>query len=311
MERLIQYHDRDLAVRLTLAECQLALGEEDDGERMLARLAPSNGKGYGPAHFRRAVRLLQGKPSAAQQREAAGHLLHALEDGARPCRCAALLARIYLDLGMPEAAEPHLVAAARTYPDLSLTLAALYARRGDQLRTRKAAADVRDSLAAKVRLDLDNVEVRLACAQAHVFLEQFEQAVAVLKQSLTICDDARCRSALASAYAAWSEKVIRTSPGDPRQRFRLLEEGLSLDPANGSILQSFMGLLRQTGPEADKARGICASRSSPARARPRSILYLARIAARTAKQRKGKHSSSRPSARCPKPRRWPTTWPGR
>jgi predicted Zn-dependent protease len=256
IERLLDYDQNDRASWLALAECELALGEEASARQLLARLAPRDSAGYGPAEVRQAMLLLEGKPTGAQKREAIVYLRRALADAPNRVDIHALLARTHLELGQPEAAEPHLVAAARVYPEFWLTLANQYARRGDRSRTREAAAAASEFFAAKARPSLDDVDARLGWAQSLIYLEKFEQGAAVLKEQLAIREETRCRSALASVYAAWSESKTQTSPRTLSERFHLLEEGLRVDPENARVLQSLLTLLQHRGAEADKARAF-------------------------------------------------------
>jgi tetratricopeptide (TPR) repeat protein len=231
-----------------------ATGQTARAEALMAELAPAEGAGYAPAHVWQARRLLRG--NAAETRALAeSHLLRAL-DGELEDRDGAhgLLGELYLAGRQLEQAEVHLGKAVRTRPHLRMRLAQLHALRGDKERAATEANLAATYFRGHAQADLQDHVARIRWADALAFLERFPEAVAVLEDGWNATREPLYRAALAGAYAAWADVVARDPKAGVGQRLRLIERGLTCDPANPALLDRLMAATRTDGPGGDEAR---------------------------------------------------------
>ena len=90
-------------------------------------------------------------------------------------------------------------------PELSLSLARLYALRHDVERSRQHAGQAATFFRARAEADRDNVAARLSWSQAEVLREDFPAALSILQEGLRRQPDPRYTDALAQAYVAFSD----------------------------------------------------------------------------------------------------------
>jgi tetratricopeptide (TPR) repeat protein len=241
-----------------------ALGEAGRAESLMADLAPEDRPededrpGYAPAHLWQARRLLRTAGSDPQARASAEkHLLHAL-DGDLAEREAAhgLLGELYLATGRLDRAEPHLARAVKTRPQLRMRLALLHAMRGDRSRAASEANLALTFFRARAMGDLQDHFARVQWADALTFLEQFPEAVAVLEEGWNATREPLYRAVLAGAYLTWADAVARDPKAKVGERLRLVERGLTYDPASPALLDRLLAATRTDGAGADEARAV-------------------------------------------------------
>ena len=190
-----------------LARSCWALGEKERASALLARIAPvGGGYGYIPAHLWQARLLLsEVKQSASSRRTAQDHLRRVLAGDPDSLEAHALLGGLSLEAGHLDESETHLARAAPSMPELSLSLARLYALRHDVERSRRHAGQAATFFRARAEADRDNVAARLSWSQAEVLREDFPAALSILQEGLRRQPDPRYTDALARAYVAFSD----------------------------------------------------------------------------------------------------------
>jgi tetratricopeptide (TPR) repeat protein len=222
----------------------------------MADLAPADRAGYAPAHLWQARRLLRSEGNVPEAQAAAmTHLIRALDGPLdEPDVARGLLGELYLNAGRLEQAEPQLRRAVKTRPQLHMRLAQLYALRGDR---HQAAGEARlgvDYFRDRARFDPDDHASWVRWADALAFLEQFPEAIAVLDEGWNASREPLYRAALAGTYLAWADFLARDPKANAGERVRLVERGLSHDPANPALLDRLLNATRAGGPDGDAAR---------------------------------------------------------
>ena len=136
-----------------LARSCWAIGEKDRASALLARIAPvCGGHGYIPAHLWQARLLLsEVKKSTLLRRTALNHLRRVLAGDPDSLEAHALLGGLSLEAGHLDESETHLARAAPSMPELSLSLARLYALRHDVERSRRHAGQAATFFRAEPR----------------------------------------------------------------------------------------------------------------------------------------------------------------
>ncbi len=241
-------------VRYRLALCQEALGWPAAAEALLAPLTEAGPNGYAPAHLHRARRRLADAdhdPHAVP--EAVAQLERALARQPELTEAHLLLGNLYWSIGRREEAELHLLKAAREKPALYLLLANHALAGGDVARAQRFARLALDYFRGELGQEV-NEAASLGCCQAHLLLEEYDAAVAILVKARQRRDTPALRQSLGGAYAAWAEALKRQRPADLGARLRLLVEGLRAAPNDARLLQPLIELSTLPGREADIAR---------------------------------------------------------
>jgi tetratricopeptide (TPR) repeat protein len=255
-QRLASHSADRPEVSYGLALSAEALGQVGRAESLMAGLAPDDPPedrpGYAPAHLWQARHLLRTGGNTSQARK---HLLLAL-DGDLDERDAAhgLLGELYLASGRLDQAEQHLTRAVKTRPQLRMRLAQLYVLRGDKGRAASEANLAATFYRTRARGDLQDHVARVQWADALAFLERFPESVAVLEEGWNATHEPVYRAALAGAYLAWADVVARDPKSSVSERLRLVERGLTYDPANSALLDRLLAATRTDGAGADEAR---------------------------------------------------------
>jgi tetratricopeptide (TPR) repeat protein len=233
------------------------LGESQRAGRLLDRVAPADGRGYGPAHLAQALRLRRGQAaeglSADQRRRYEHHLLRAVESEPDLKEAHFLLGDFYLRQRRLGAAEKHLRLAAGG-PDASLQLALLAAARNQRDETERQA---RAAVAARRRhleTNPNDHAARLEWAEAAVLLHQGAEALRILEEGWRPSHSAVYVRALVNTYVL----RIRQLQREPAPRFGdvlgLVERGLDVDADHPELLTQLVSLSNGTGAVADRAR---------------------------------------------------------
>ena len=245
----------DRRVEYDRAVCLDALGEHQQAEVLIDRLAPEGRVGFAPAHAWKARRLLtRANLSPTSVREAENHLLHALQDAPDSIEAHDRLEQFYLETGRPDRAIPYLEKLVVARPDLLMTLARTLQSQGNRFQARERASVARKLFQKRAEADLNDFGARLRWVEAAVFLEDFPGAAGALQPEARPGRDDRYRRALSQVYAAWADAVERRSGSDVAERLALLQRGLDLDPSNEALIGRFSRLIKAGGDEGSRAR---------------------------------------------------------
>jgi tetratricopeptide (TPR) repeat protein len=237
------------------------LGQTERADLVMKQLAPPTRQGYGEAHLWNARRLLaDGDKSPDNHKVAETHLLRALRGELRDRDQARwLLGDLYLQTNKLHKAEVYLSQVVPTQPLARLSLARVFALRGDTVRARQEANFVVNHFRPRLQHDIYDNRSRSSLAIALTFLEEFPEAVAVLREGWSLTKDPSYPKAIGQVYALWCEVRQQAGKADKGTKaapdeVALLEHGLSWDPTNRSLLNRLLAILSRGGPDADQAR---------------------------------------------------------
>lgn len=232
-------------------------GEPDRALEIMDQLAPVDRTGHGPAHFWLALYYYRdlGDPQSCKRAET--HLTRALQAGLPGTDGDAahgLLGELYAKLGQYDAAEPHLERAVKTRPHVRLRYAVVLAVQDKKARATDEARLAANYFRTRAQADLTDQVARIGWAESVAFLEDFQQAVAILADGHHLTNEPSYRTALANVLASWHLHLVRTKPNDVATQWSLLEKGLRLDPTNIRLLNRLVQLMSGSEDDAAKAR---------------------------------------------------------
>ncbi len=217
-----------------LARCYDALGQADRAGELVHRIAPEDATGHPDAHLRLALELLAEKSPGATRR-AAGHLLRAVETRPNFAVAQALLAQLHLAAGNKFEASQHLAEAVASHPELALSLAQIAATQGNADTTGRWATAAIAHFAPIARSRPTDADAQLHYAEALYLARRYAEAAKVARAALKRADDPRLRQLVVDIYVAWSAGPAGELTGD---RLTRIEEGLSINPESGPLLQA-------------------------------------------------------------------------
>lgn len=258
---LLQVDPTNEKYRFGLARTAEARGNFEQALALMQELAPRDAKGYAPAHYWQAVRLLNSQdPKSLEAAEA--HLLRCLQSATATALDAhALLGQIYMMTARQKQAEEHLKIAAPEKPDLWILLARVHVLLDKRSEARRDAERAKEYFSRIESKDLDNVQARLFCAEAHLFLEEFKDAALVLERGLkvSVTDPnvaPRYRAALGRVFFMWSEALRRHPQSQPMEQHALLKVSFQYDPTSQLLLRRLVLGLNNEGADAKLVRGV-------------------------------------------------------
>jgi tetratricopeptide (TPR) repeat protein len=254
-ERLAQLEGQSEESLFRLAQALDAQGHTGRTQSILDRIAPLDQPGYAPAQLWQAQKLLQKvAANSPQARDAEIHLENAVKARPNFTDAHAVLGQIYAFSDRAQEAEPHLALAVNERPELLLLLAQINAMRGETTTSRTRAQRAVEYYRERTKTHPDEADSRFRWSAALIFLEDFAGAEAVLGEGLARNDSPAYHLALARAYLAWSDSLVKTAPNDVAGRLILLERGLRQDPSNAALLARLVGLMNGSAAGADKVR---------------------------------------------------------
>ena len=253
-ERLTLLRPKDRQARYLLALATEQLGQPERATALLRELAQVDGIAYGSAQLRLAQYMLA-RPdlSVAGRREAEEHLQLALNDNSSAIQAHLLLGQRLLATGRGQSAEPHLLKAAETWPELRLTLAHWYSSRNRNEEAKNQATSAAGTFKELAEHDRGHPTAHIHWAEALVLLKQFPQALAVLEGGPESSRQSY-RQARAQVYALWVESLDNEHSNNAEQAMALIQQGLQEDQQNAALLQRMLNGTKRSGNEGDKAR---------------------------------------------------------
>lgn len=251
---LVHMDGRDERFRFLLALTAEQMGEIERARALMAALAPRHSSGYWEAHYWQAAQMLGGPIGPEQIRAAEIHLLRTLEKRPNHYEAHAQLGKLFLVTGRIAQAEQHFLKSADVIPESHLALARIHVL---QNKREMAQLDANNALRVFQRreaADLDDIDSRLMCAEAMLFLEQFQDAAAMINKGLAIDPNPRYGQALSRVYFIWAE-TLRQRGGRAVDQYNLLQRAYAANPKNELLLRRLTSaLLDDNGGEADNAR---------------------------------------------------------
>jgi predicted Zn-dependent protease len=288
-KRLTTMSPERAASRLYLAVVLERVGQPARGEALARTIAPLDDKpSFAPAHLWLAERMIlnhraeRGRLEAAEQ-----HLLKFLKASPGNARAKKHLGDLYALTGRPRQARPYLEEIAGDDPGTLVNLAQVCKATGDMDECRRRA-NMAIEAARKVCLaDPDNIYYRVQWANAHMAMDDYESALAVLAEGLrpepsgqpTEGDqdkgkdqgkgkdqakgqaspekvrqglNAAIRHAQALVCVNWSDVLGLSGKAKPAERLAVIERGLTFEPKSFELLTRLADLLQRADGEAGK-----------------------------------------------------------
>ena len=274
LERLAQLQPDRPEVAYGLAMALDAVGESGRVASILRSLAPSDRRGFAPAHLWQAKLELRGlKSSPHELASAEKHLLLVTQAEPENHEANAVLGELYHRTGRWPQAEPYLRKAARYRPELLVLLAKMAGSRGSRPEVRGHAEAARTIFRKRAEARPLDREARGYWAAAALLLEDYSGAVEILRQGLALGDDPFYHQALARVYATQSDALARDSRASLGDRLTLLENGLKHDPADPNLLDRLVAVIRTNSVEAE--RGLVTLQTLLTRGQATEIVHFA------------------------------------
>jgi tetratricopeptide (TPR) repeat protein len=229
---------------MRLAMAMERMGQGTQATVRVHAIAPETVTGYAPAHVWLARQLMK-EPLTEQSRGSIErHLLRALAKQPLMPEANALLAQVYVKTGRAKLAEPYLLHAIDSRPELRIELARVYRSLG-----RKGEADFHAGVALKffrqkTQAEVDNEYARLRWSEAAVQLRDFPQAVNALEEGLLLSQSTVIRRALAQVFGNWSDQLADGTMPQFGNRLTLIERGLGYYSSDTGLLQRLLALTR-------------------------------------------------------------------
>jgi tetratricopeptide (TPR) repeat protein len=220
---------------------------------MMESMAPSDVKGYEPAHTWLAGDLLQRLTSGmAADRQALNHHLAIASDwsGTNP----ALLA-VYSQLLESEKRSREAIGmmqrAANREPSHYLALASLFARYKQPIQAKEAVERAVQHFSASFGKKDEPDYDRIAVAEAYLQIQKLDEAIKVLQQGLAVrLDRPALRRALSNVYRIAYRMQLTRSEDGIQANLNLLNAALAADPTN-PLLGEEVALLQPMGIKPD------------------------------------------------------------
>ncbi|MGD9853793.1 MAG: tetratricopeptide repeat protein [Planctomycetaceae bacterium] len=195
------------------------------------------------------------------------HLNKLLEDDPHDRYAHYFFAQLFLRSNDLDNAIRHLEPVATQSSELKLQLATLYGMQGDRTRARSLAREAANLLEKEINnTQTADVSTWVRLAASYLVLQEYPQAVSILKQAVTKFDDQECRKMLGRAYVHWSDEVFAKTPTDIARRLELLQDALQIAPDEPLALQRIVEIAGTDGPAADEAKSQLQSALAEGRA---------------------------------------------
>jgi tetratricopeptide (TPR) repeat protein len=156
-------------------------------------------------------------------------------------------------------------------------LARAYTAVGDIDAAREQGNRVQETLQRQLQITPTDLKLRMQLVEATVFLEQFPEALAIIKQALDIFSDDEpttlaLRQATAGVYIACYDCRERQGNASPAEQFKLLAAGMNANPNEIQLFQRLMTLLTRRDQTAETAARFL--RSMLARGEATALVHL-------------------------------------
>lgn len=257
-ERLLQLGQPNAELLFGLARVLNAQGQSARAAAMLNDLAPADRLGYAPAHLWCAQQLLASPGLTSRDRRSAEtHLLRALEGRLDdPGEAHLLLGELYLTARQFEQAREHLKQCANNGV-AQLRLLQLAAIDGEAETIRERGEEIVKFFQTRSRQEPSSESARLYWAEAVMFLQEFEAALAILNDAQAkFPNSQRVHTATTTTYNGWLDSIDRDPKATPADRLTVLSRALAHDPSDAALLRRLWGLATSNGPECEKALAL-------------------------------------------------------
>jgi tetratricopeptide (TPR) repeat protein len=255
LHKLLQLDESRADVRYRLAQLAQLRGEWTRAGDMMEQLAPTDSTGHPGAHFWVAKQQLatQQRFTEAQTDQLIHHLTAALHLPTAAAEAHALLGQLYVARRDYDQAVEHFSAIVDAEPRWRLVLAKAHLAHGNRSRAHRELSKACEEFQKQVGADSDNVNARLALAEAWALQDNLDKAERILIDGLGGSDALRVRQALAAVYVMrFDSEGLRQR--DEGARLALLESALQYAPNHIDALLRLTTYLKHDGPEREAAK---------------------------------------------------------
>lgn len=249
--QLLNPSDRSqFVIAATLAQ----RGAVHQAKAMLAKIAPTKGRGYVPAHAMLAQLLifeLQRQP-VPKSRIMAEELIHHAEQAKQWDRVprSVLLAASDLNVmvGKFTEAVQLLKLSAERYPDDNFAVAQLAKHMKNEPLFKEASPKAQQSLLSDLAADPHNTTARLRLTQLYAMNDDLDRAEQLLEE---VAEEERppdLRRVYSNIFLTRYDRSLVVENGKASVNFQHLETALQIDPSNPLIAQAVAKLVRLQGP---------------------------------------------------------------
>lgn len=258
-------YDRVISIRKddqeSLFHLAIAAGQSGNLERssvIIAQLAPDERPVYGPAHYERALAILNQKSvhPAIIMMNALPQLLHTVARVPLHQKAHEYLANIYFAQQKIEKSIEHYRLIVENNPSYHLQLAKAYALNGDIEKSRSQANLSEKYHRDKLVQNPQDQAVRISLADCQMFLEKYQTSVQTLLEGLPWGSTPELQSAIARVYIAWSDSLPSKTIKNRRERFSKLSEALNYDIRDLILFDRILNILNWGDALSEEAREI-------------------------------------------------------
>ncbi len=257
LERIITMQGGD---NETLFDLALAAQKTKDYPRVAASmqsLAPLDRPVHAPAHIWQAAYHINLRPTTLKDLQIAEtHLLHALKLRPQDALGNDLLGQLYFQQGLYGQAIRYLLISAQSTPTRKLTLAKAYALSGERSQALRYGTEARDYYARESAAKPQDVSLRVSWADACLFIDDFSEAVRLLRETLAMHDEQSVRQALVRCLVAWADDLPTATVEQRQEQFELLEKGVQIYPNELLLFDRLMRLLDRDDETSRAAREL-------------------------------------------------------
>lgn len=164
------------------------------------------------------------------------------------------LAEVYTQRGFPELADEHVDNVLQRDPSQHLAVARIVARGKDQDRAKARVAEAVAYYRELSNETPDNLEARLAWAEALAIGRQHAEAIDMLKAAQTDPPKPLIEQALVRHFLVWARADDTRQAGGEQKRLERIQQALKHDPENRGALMYLIGTARGNSPLAPAAK---------------------------------------------------------
>jgi tetratricopeptide (TPR) repeat protein len=247
LERCVTLGVHDQESLFSLARAAEKRGDESQKFAVLSRLAPDDTPVYAPAHFWKATQLLSSGAAISQETasKAEKQLRFVLQLEPENPDAHSILGDLYFQAGIWRSAIEHLQQSRNTGFKYRLLLAKAHGALGKLEPARSYAENVLTDTRKILDQDPGNMEIRLQMGEAALLLEEYEEAVRILQEGLSLQDSPAYRQALALVLIHWADSLLEKSDQNAIAAFQLLAVAVEQNPNEFTLFDRILSLLRQ------------------------------------------------------------------
>ncbi|MCP4171916.1 MAG: hypothetical protein GY758_14210 [Fuerstiella sp.] len=229
---------------------QLALlyhqaGNEPAAFGLMQQLAPLNGaEGFAPARTWLVKHATSGNELGLKKEFVGQQLIAAVRERPFDPEANQMLANYYVSERQYRLAETHLKRAAEYAPETYLSLAQLqkqHLKRGPEV-IRSSLEFAKDAFQQQLTEDTGNLNARIQWSRCHAIEGQFDEAVLILQEGLSLQDAPELRTALSQLYAEIANTRLQESRLNAALAGRLLIQSLAITPTNVAAIAQLSSL---------------------------------------------------------------------